>query len=119
MKKLIVIDGNSLAFGKNPKDGEFSDEVSKSSIDDRDIFIVRKFIKKMLKLRFGIFSGYELIVVFDEKDKDTFRHQMCDKYKRKTLSDKRREQKSYIYEQIDEIKKILKILKIPHYSNNK
>ena len=45
MKKLIVIDGNSLAFGKNPKEGEFSDKITKSSIDERDIFIVRKFIK--------------------------------------------------------------------------
>ena len=119
MKKLIVIDGNSLAFGKNPKEGEFSDKITKSSIDDRDIFIVRKFIKKMLKLKFGIFNGYELIVVFDEKDKDTFRHQMCDKYKRKPLSEKRREQKSYIYRQIEEIKKVLDILKIPNYSSSK
>ncbi len=119
MKKLVIIDGNSLAFGKRPKDGEVSDKISKSPIDKRDIFIVRKFIKKLLKLRFHIFSGYELIVIFDERDKDTFRHQMCDKYKRKNLSEKRREQKLYIYEQIDEIKKVLDILKIPHYSSIK
>lgn len=119
MKKLIIIDGNSLAFGKNPKEGEFPDNMSKSSIDERDIFIVRKFMKKMLKLKFGIFSGYELIVIFDEKDKDTFRHQICNRYKRKSISEKRSEQKRYIYSQIDEIKKVLDILKIPHYSNKK
>ena len=114
----MIIDGNSLAFGRNPKDGDFPDNVSKSSIDKRDIFIVRKFIKKMLKLKFGIFSGYELIVIFDQRDKNTFRHKMCDKYKRKSLSEKRAEQKNYVYSQIDEIKKVLDTLSIPHYSHN-
>jgi len=118
MKKLIIIDGNSLAFGKNPKEGEVSEKLSKSSTDQRDIFIVRKFIKKLLKLKFGVFSGYELIVIFDEKDKNTFRHKLCDKYKRRTLSEKRIEQKKYIYSQIDEIKKVLEVLKIPFYSHN-
>ena len=69
-------------------------------------------------MKFGVFSGYELIVIFDERDKNTFRHKLCDKYKRKSLSEKRIEQKKYIYSQIDEIKKILKILKIPFYSHN-
>ena len=118
MKKIIIIDGNSLAFGRLPKKSE-SDKVTKSAVDQRDIYITRKFMKKILKLMFGIFWGYELVVTFDERNKFTFRHEMSDKYKRKKLSEKRREQKEYIYNQIEEIKLVLDSLGIPHYSHEK
>jgi|GEM_PF-3293808 len=54
MKKIIIIDGNSFAFGREPKADE-SEKISKSAIDQRDIYITRKFMKKILKLMFGIF----------------------------------------------------------------
>ena len=117
MKKIIIIDGNSLAFGRVPEEGSVPDKISKSSIDNRDIFIVRKFIKKILRFKYSIFSGYELAVIFDEPDKVTFRHEMSSRYKTKKISESRTKQKKYIYEQIDEIKKVLSKMNIPFYSH--
>ncbi len=117
MKKIVIIDGNSLAFGRMPNEKEISSETSKSAFDNRDIYIVRKFIKKILKFKYVIFPGYELIVVFDEQNKVTFRHKLSEKYKNKKISPARQEQKKYIYEQIGEIKKVLNKLNIPYYSN--
>ncbi len=117
MKKIVIIDGNSLAFGRMPNEKEISSEISKSAFDNRDIYIVRKFIKKILKFKYAIFPGYELIVIFDEQNKFTFRHELSEKYKNKKISPARQEQKKYIYKQINEIKKILNKLNIPYYSN--
>ncbi len=116
MKKIIIIDGNSLAYSRIPDPDKFKDKLLFSSKDSRDIFIARKFIKKLLRYKYIMFSDYHFIVVFDEQNKVTFRHELDSKYKSKTLSTKRQEQKDYVYEQIEEIKLILKKLNIPFYS---
>ncbi len=117
MKKIVIIDGNSLAFGRKPKEGKISDKISKSSIDNRDIYIVRKFMKKLLRFKYMIFPNYELIVIFDEPNKVTFRHEMSSRYKNKKISKIREDQKRYVYEQITEIKKVLDKINVPYYSH--
>ncbi len=117
MKKIIIIDGNSLAYSRVPDSEKFKDEMLYSSKDNRDIFIVRKFIKKLLRFKYVVYNNYHFVVVFDERDKNTFRHQMDPKYKAKSLSQKRKDQKEYVYNQIDEIKKVLKTMNIPFYSS--
>ncbi|BDU67375.1 MAG: hypothetical protein TYPL_0280 [Candidatus Tyloplasma litorale] len=117
MKKVIIIDGNSLAYSRVPDSDKISTNSMWSSIDKRDIFIVRKFIKKILNFKFQNFVGYEIVIIFDEQNKHTFRHNIYKKYKCKSTSEKRREQKDYVYKQIEEIKKILKKINIPYYSS--
>lgn len=118
MKKVILIDGNSLAFRKMPDYDKVSKFVSQSSIDNRDIYVVRNFIKQIFKFKFVIFPMYDVVVTFDEPNKDTFRHQLDGKYKKKNSSKKQKVHKKYIYDQIAEIKKILDKLNIVHYSTN-
>lgn len=116
MKKILIIDGNSLAYSRIPDEDKTPKDALYSSIDNRNIFIVRKFMKKILRYKYVMFPGYELVVVFDQQNKETFRHEMSDKYKAKKLSPKRQEQKDYVYNQIDEIKKVLNTIGIPNYS---
>ncbi len=117
MKKIIIIDGNSLAYSRVPDVNKVNNELLYSSIDNRDIFIVRKFIKKLLRFKYVLYNNYHFVVVFDEQDKVTFRHKMDPKYKAKPLSQKRQNQKDYVYSQIDEIKKALKTMNIPTFSS--
>ncbi len=117
MKKIIIIDGNSLAYSRVPDREKFKDKFLYSSVDQRDIFITRKFLKKFLRYKYILFSGYHFIVIFDEQNKVTFRHELDPKYKGKSLSKKRQDQKDYVYEQIDDIKGVLKKLNVPVYSS--
>ncbi len=117
MKKIIIIDGNSLAYSRVPDREKFKDKFLYSSIDQRDIFITRKFLKKFLRYKYILFSGYHFIVIFDEQNKVTFRHELDPKYKGKSLSQKRQDQKDYVYEQIEDIKGVLKKLNVPVYSS--
>lgn len=117
MKKIIIIDGNSLAYSNVPNHNKLKKEDIYSVIDNREIYIVRKFIKKLLRYKYNIFPGYKIIVVFDQKDKVTFRHTLDPKYKSKSLNEKRRQQKDYVYSQIDEIKNTLDKLGVSHYSS--
>ncbi len=117
MKKIIIIDGNSLAYSRIPDVEKMPKETVFASTDSRNIFIVRKFIKKILRYKFLLYNDYKIIVIFDEQNKFTFRHEMDERYKSKHLSEKRQEQKNYVYKQIDEIKKILKFINIPYYSS--
>ncbi len=117
MKKIIIIDGNSLAYSRIPDVNKGDKKALFAASDNRDIFIVRKFIKRLLRLKYVIYGGYQLIVVFDEQDKVTFRHKLDKKYKAKSLSEKRKAQKDYVYKQINEIKDVLKRMNIPTYSS--
>ncbi|NQX83315.1 MAG: hypothetical protein HRS50_01190 [Mycoplasmataceae bacterium] len=119
MKKIIIIDGNSLAYSRIPDEKKISKEEMFSKIDNREIYIVRKFIKKILHYKYTMFNNYELIVIFDEQNKHTFRHELSKKYKNKKLSEKRQKQKNFVYQQINEIKKLLKKIGIPFYSTKK
>ncbi len=119
MKKIIIIDGNSLAYSRIPEADKFKDKFLFSSVDNRDIFISRKFMKKFFRYKYILFRGYHFIVVFDEQNKVTFRHELDAKYKAKSLSEKRQQQKDYVYNQIDDIKKVLKKLNVPVYSTPK
>lgn len=119
MKKFIIIDGNSLAYSRVAEEGKTPSEVMFSSVDQRNIFIVRKFMKKILRYKYVIYAGYQLIVIFDQQNKYTFRHELSSRYKNKKLSEKRQEQKNFVYSQIDEIKKVLDIVGIPNYSTKK
>ncbi len=116
-KKIIIIDGNSLAYSNVPNPEKVNDKFMYSTPDREDIYIVRKFIKKILRYKYIVFSDYQLAVVFDERDKVTFRHKMDDKYKVKKLNEKRVKQKEYVYDQIDSIKLALDKMNIPHYSS--
>lgn len=116
MKKIIIIDGNSLAYSRIPDREKFNDKLLYSKNEGKDIFIARKFIKKLLRYKYLLFNDYHFIVVFDEQNKITFRHELDPKYKSKTLSKKRQDQKDYVYQQIDEIKEYLKQMEIPYYS---
>ncbi len=117
MKKVIIIDGNSMAYSSLPNPDKFKDKFLYSSKDQRDIFIVRKFMKKFLRYKYLFYNDYHFIVVFDEQNKVTFRHMLDPKYKSKTLSAKRQEQKDYVYKQINDIKDILKKMNVPVYSS--
>lgn len=117
MKKVIIIDGNSLAYSRIPDPEKFKDNLLYSSIDKRDIFIVRKFMKQFLTLKYIIHPDYDIVVVFDEQNKFTFRHKLDEKYKSKSMSEKRQQQKDYVYSQIEEIKKILNKMNVPCYSS--
>ncbi len=119
MKKIIIIDGNSLAYSRVPDIKKVAKNEMYAATDNRDIYIVRKFIKKLLRLKYTMYNGYHFIVVFDEQNKHTFRHDLDKRYKSKTLTPKRQEQKDYVYAQIKEIRKALDIMNIPHYSSPK
>lgn len=116
MKKIIIIDGNSLAYSRVPDSKKASNDEMFASSDGRDIYIVRKFIRKLLRFKYVIYNDYHFVVVFDQQNKDTFRHRLDPKYKAKALSAKRQEQKDYVYKQIDEIKKTLDKIGIANYS---
>lgn len=118
MKKIIIIDGNSLAYSRVPDKKKISKEAMYSSIDNREIYIVRKFMKKILQYKYMMFNNYELVVIFDEQNKHTFRHELSDKYKNKKLNEKRQVQKKFVYQQIGDIKKILNSIGIPNYSTS-
>ncbi len=117
MKKVIIIDGNSLAYSKVPDPEKFDKKLLYSSTDNRDIFITRKFMKKFLRYKYVLFSDYHMIVIFDEQNKVTFRHKLDPKYKNKALSEKRQAQKDYVYNQIDDIKLMLEKLNVPVFSS--
>lgn len=117
MNKIIIIDGNSLAFSRMPKESELNNEIYRSKKDNSDIYIVRKFFKKLLKYKYQIFPGYKVVVVFDEQNKYTFRHELYPKYKSKSISSSRKKQKDYVYEQIDIIKPLLDEIGIANYSH--
>ncbi len=116
MKKIIIIDGNSLAYSRVPDREKFSNKLLYSKNGEEDIFIARKFLKKLLRYKYMLFNEYHFIVVFDEQNKVTFRHELDPKYKSKTLTPKRQEQKDYVYKQIEKIKEYLQELEIPYYS---
>ncbi len=118
MKKIIIIDGNSLAYSNVPNHEKVKDKYLFST-EGEEIFIVRKFIKKLFIYKWLKFKDYHCVVVFDEIEKYTFRHELSDKYKRKTVNEKRRLQKEYVYSQIDIIKKYLKRIGIPYYSSKR
>ena len=118
MKKIIIIDGNSLVFSRMPKQNELDNSVYQSKEDKSDIYIVRKFFKKILKYKYQIWPDYKIVVVFDEPNKHTFRHELYTKYKQKAISQSRKEQKDYIYKQIEKIKPMLEKLGIAYYSHN-
>ncbi len=119
MKKIIIIDGNSLAYSNIPNPEKVPEKILYSSTDNRNIFIIRKFIKKLLTMKFIYYKNYHFVVVFDEKDKHTFRHELDSRYKSKSYSEKRMKQKEYVYSQIDGIKAVLKKMGIPFYSTPK
>lgn len=117
MNKIIIIDGNSLAFSRMPKDNELNNEMFRHKTDNNDIYVVRKFFKKLIKYKYQIFPGYKVVVVFDAPNKYTFRHELFPKYKSKAISESRKQQKDYIYNQIDVIKKYLDDIGIANYSH--
>ncbi len=116
MKKIIIIDGNSLAYSRVPDNKKASNDEMYASSDGREIYIVRKFIRKLFRFKYVMYSDYHFVVVFDQQNKDTFRHRLDPKYKAKTLSEKRQKQKDYVYQQIEEIKRTLDKIGIPNYS---
>ncbi len=117
MKKIIIIDGNSLAYSNVPDHSKVKDKYLFSTTGE-EIFIVRKFLKKLLIYKWLKFKDYHCVVVFDEIEKKTFRHELSDRYKKKTVNEKRQNQKKYVYAQIEVIKKYLKRIGIPFYSSN-
>ncbi len=117
MKKIIIIDGNSLAFSRMPKQDELDNSINRAKDDQSDIYVIRKFFKKLLKYKYQIWPGYKVVVVFDEPNKHTFRHELYPKYKQKSVSPARKAQKDYVYEQIDKIKPMLEKIGIAYYSH--
>lgn len=111
MKKILIIDGNFLAYSKipNSKDAFLN--------EPNNILVMKNFMKKILKYKYVVFRNYEIIVVFDERNKETFRHKLYKKYKQKPISEKKMKQKEYIYDQIELIKMKLKQINIPFYSS--
>lgn len=117
MNNVLIIDGNALAFSKKPDPDKIPHNKIFSNIHGGDIFIPRKFIKKIIDMKFYSHTGYHIIVAFDTKEKDTFRHKMDPEYKNKSISDKQAEIKEYVYQSIEVVKKYLDALNIPYYSS--
>ncbi len=117
MKDILIIDGNALAFSKKPDEKSVPANKLYSNVHGRDIFVPRKFIKKLIDFKFYSHFNHHIVVTFDDKVKNTFRHKMDENYKNRPISDKQKEVKEYVYQSIEEIKKYLKILKIPYYSS--
>ncbi len=116
MKKVLIIDGNSLAFTAKPNFEKEKDKIY-SNTDGRDIYVASKFVKRLMNYKFYNYKDHKIVVAFDERIKNTFRHEFDPGYKNRPLKDKQVEMKEYVYDGVDELKKSLSKLGIPFYSD--
>lgn len=117
MTNYLIVDGNSLAFTSKPKIDKLPKEKVFSKTDGRDIYVQAKFIKKLMNYMFYEYINHRVLIVFDEKVKNTFRHKLDPEYKNRPLKPEQKENKDYVYSAVEELKKTLDQLGLTYYSS--
>lgn len=117
MEKVLIVDGNSLAFATPPTQKKIDSGKVFAKSDGRDIYITAKFMRKLMNYMFYTYRDHKVIVTFDDRIKNTFRHKLDPTYKQKPIKEKQKLIKEYVYQGVDELKKSLDRIGIPYYSS--